>query len=240
MVWLPFVSVTPRIGGEGSRGGAMRRAFIPPTRERRAAGRNGAGRGLTGRQHRPDSAHAPKIVAAYDLSLFVRRSIRPAPSWLQLTGRVFWITTITDMPNDERIDSQPSIDGTWTHNSFLIDPTKLTVKRWAVDGQLTAQPGDDGSFKGELVFSPPGRANIILHIEGKVTAGEGSDPTSFEATGKGQEGTPLAPFVYHLKGWLSDTGAKPVVRGSVMNPGPDLAGESPGTVGAFILEKTGS
>jgi hypothetical protein len=147
---------------------------------------------------------------------------------------------MTDMPNDERIDSQPSIDGTWTHNSFLIDPAKLTVKRWAVDGQFTAQPGDDGSFKGELVFSPPGRAHIILHIEGKVTAGEGSDPTSFEATGKGQEGTPLAPFVYHLKGWLSDTGAKPVVRGSVMNPGPDLAGEPPGTVGAFILEKTGS
>jgi hypothetical protein len=39
MVWLPSVSVTPRIGVEGSRGGAIERAVRHPTREQRAAGR---------------------------------------------------------------------------------------------------------------------------------------------------------------------------------------------------------
>ena len=58
MVWLPSVSLTSRIGGEGSRGGAMGRAVIPPTGSN-AHGANGAGRGLTGRQHRRDSANAP-------------------------------------------------------------------------------------------------------------------------------------------------------------------------------------
>ncbi|MCX7109000.1 MAG: hypothetical protein NTX45_02495 [Proteobacteria bacterium] len=132
-------------------------------------------------------------------------------------------------------DRKPKIHGAWTHNSYLIDPDNLTAKKWADNGKLTAHSNDDGSFEGKLVFNPPppGPSEITLLVEGNVSAGKGTDPSSFKAIGKGQEG--LADVVYQLSGWLNN--AEDEVRGSIVNSGKDLAKKPVGTVGYFILKK---
>jgi len=80
---------------------------------------------------------------------------------------------------------------------------------------------------------PPGPSEITLLVEGNVSAGKGTDPSSFKAIGKGQKD--LARVVYQLSGWLNNTGDE--VRGSIVNTDQDLAKQPPGTVGFFILKK---
>jgi hypothetical protein len=129
---------------------------------------------------------------------------------------------------------KPSLKGVWTYRSYLVDPEGPKAQTWAPRGQLKVETDPDGKLEGELTFKP----GIAFKVTGKLGR-DSSGLAPFEATAKGFEGT--AGVSYELKGWLVPDGSKGVVertivRGSVVNPGPDLAKQPPGTVGAFILE----
>ena len=146
------------------------------------------------------------------------------------------------------------LKGTWIYRSYLINPGPIDkadaqVVAWAPPGELEVKTATDGTVEGTLKF-PSG---AVLKIEGKVVPSIGTSPAGVELTGKGAG--PLAAVVYEIKGWfvpkapetyrLDGAGmalepvdaakARPNVRGSVRNLGPDLRKAETGTVGTFVL-----
>ena len=144
---------------------------------------------------------------------------------------------------------EPSLDGTWTHNSFVVNTENAqwpSIKPWSPTGELTVTTGADGKFKGALIFTVPDGAGstkqIPLDVTGEITPAADKNPPGFTATGvfKGAGGA-APPVVYQLKGWFVPAGpggSGTVVQGAITNAGPDLPGpnnQPPDTVGTFLL-----
>jgi hypothetical protein len=135
----------------------------------------------------------------------------------------------------------PALNGTWTYRSFLVEAEGPSAECWAPKGRFQVETKPDGRIEGELVFQPDG-PRIALQVTGRICPGYGVAPATLDAVGSGVPGTPTEGVSYEIKGWLvprqtaDDEECRTIVRGSVMNPGPDLARRPPGTVGAFILE----
>jgi hypothetical protein len=141
------------------------------------------------------------------------------------------------------MNSEISLIGTWSHQSFLVKPTSeeweaaprepVTAEKWA-KGTLTITESANDRVIGELIF-PPG---IILSVHGQITPKTKTLPAVLEATGKVvSKGAPEAE--YRIMGWIIFDPikeiARPTIRGSIMAVTPDLGGEPVGTVGSFVL-----
>ena len=135
-----------------------------------------------------------------------------------------------------------SLNGQWIWRSFLVTPAtppeEPKTKLWAY-GKLNVSTDAEGRIKGELNFpSPKPDLKLALRVTGRIIPPKDRLPASLEATGTGFDAT--AGATYEIRGWLvpGDGKGRTIVRGSVMNVGPDLGKEPqpPRTVGTFFLE----
>jgi|GEM_PF-2937360 len=141
----------------------------------------------------------------------------------------------------------------WTYQSFLLLPTaqeaaaapgtNITAKKWAI-GKLKLSDSPAGyEANGFLDFSP----GVRLRVWVKGVPGNENAPATFEASGIGEEGVTKGSE-YRLTGWAfagtdgkveSVRGSVCAVRGPDSNPGTELGQMPIGTVGAFVITKSG-
>lgn len=149
----------------------------------------------------------------------------------------------------------------WTYQAFLLLPTPLeeaapaggavSARKWSRADLMCGQAfaATDGyTLSGTLIFAK----GVELAVVASGTAGRGTAPGTFVATGTGTSG-PLKGMVSELTGWvfpelpfsaetaarvLSVRGSIRAVRGTDAKPHEDPSGMPLGTVGAFVISRT--
>lgn len=150
----------------------------------------------------------------------------------------------------------------WICQSFLVVPTPeensappgaaITAKKWAKGTfrlfQLRSPEGYAGD--GTLYYDspPPTPSGPALDMSVKGALGSENTPATFEATGTGTEGITKGA-IYQLFGWVfrgqdgrveSVHGSIRAVRGPDATPETELGGRPVGTVGSFIMVRSGT
>lgn len=191
--------------------------------------------------------HVSLCVAAVAMSVTAADIPAPKPS---LDGT--WVyNSFTVHPEDlGKHDGKPLKP--WSPTGELTVKTGMDGK---FEGKLTFMKPDTN--EAIQVPGKDGMKPLALDVKGEITTAEGKTPAGFTAQGtitllvperdkngvvvKGGDGKPVmveVTFDNRLKGWfVPDPQGTTVVRGSIMNAGPDFpaTNQPPYTVGTFVL-----
>jgi hypothetical protein len=160
---------------------------------------------------------------------------------------------------------KPNLKGAWIYRSYLtnppndLTPLKPAEALWWAAGKLDVTQ-DEGGFEAKLTFptTPP----VVLDVKGTIEVGANGGLPGLKATGTTQVDSPAGgkiDVVYEIAGWVvsdtpgsyeRDATSKRVqvknpqpgysIRGSVRNMTLDLGGAPAGTVGTFVLVRSGN